>query len=41
MTIIGSNAELERKLILERTKAGMKRVRFEGQRLSRPSLAID
>lgn len=41
VTIIGSIAELERSLIVERIKAGMRRARLEGQRLGRAPLAID
>ncbi len=41
VTIIGSIAELERSLIVERIKAGMRRARLEGQRLGRAPLNID
>jgi DNA invertase Pin-like site-specific DNA recombinase len=38
ITMIGSIAELERSLIVERIKAGMRRARMEGQRLGRTPL---
>jgi DNA invertase Pin-like site-specific DNA recombinase len=41
VTIIGSIAELERSLIVERIRAGMRRARLEGQRLGRAPLDID
>jgi DNA invertase Pin-like site-specific DNA recombinase len=41
ITMIGSIAELERSLIIERIKAGMRRARIEGQRLGRAPLNID
>lgn len=41
ITLVGSIAELERSLIVERIKAGMRRVRFEGGRLGRAPLNID
>jgi DNA invertase Pin-like site-specific DNA recombinase len=41
ITLVGSIAELERSLITERIKAGMRRVRLEGQRLGRAPLNID
>jgi DNA invertase Pin-like site-specific DNA recombinase len=41
VTMLGSIAELERSLIVERIKAGMRRARFEGQRLGRAPLNID
>lgn len=41
ITMVGSIAELERSLIVERIKAGMRRARLEGQRLGRAPLAID
>lgn len=37
-TIMGAIAELERTLIVERVRAGMKRARLEGRRLGRPPL---
>ena len=36
--IIGAIAELERSLIVERVKAGMRRAKLEGRRLGRPPL---
>jgi DNA invertase Pin-like site-specific DNA recombinase len=41
ITLVGSIAELERSLIVERIKAGMRRARMEGQRLGRVPLSID
>ena len=41
VVIIGAIAELERNLIVERVKAGMRRARLEGQRIGRPPLDID
>jgi DNA invertase Pin-like site-specific DNA recombinase len=41
ITLVGSIAELERSLITERIKAGMRRARLEGQRLGRAPLNID
>jgi DNA invertase Pin-like site-specific DNA recombinase len=41
ITMVGSIAELERSLIVERIKAGMRRARMEGQRLGRAPLVID
>ncbi len=41
ITMVGSIAELERSLIVERIKAGMRRARMEGQRLGRTPLNID
>jgi DNA invertase Pin-like site-specific DNA recombinase len=41
ITLIGSIAELEKSLIVERIKAGMRRARIEGQRLGRAPLDID
>jgi DNA invertase Pin-like site-specific DNA recombinase len=41
ITLVGSIAELERSLITERIRAGMRRARFEGQRLGRAPLNID
>ena len=39
--MISSFAELERSLIVERIKAGMRRARMEGQRLGRAPLNVD
>ena len=36
IVIIGAIAELERNLIIERVRAGMRRAKLEGQRLGRP-----
>lgn len=41
IVIIGAIAELERSLIVERVRAGMRRARLEGQRLGRPPLTVD
>lgn len=41
ITMVGSIAELERSLIVERIKAGMRRAKLEGQRLGRAPLDID
>ena len=39
--IIGAIAELERSLIVERVRAGMRRARLEGQRIGRTPLVLD
>ena len=39
--IVGAVAELERNLIVERVRAGMRRARLEGTHIGRPSLDID
>lgn len=41
ITIIGAIAELERSLIVERVRSGMRRAKLEGRRLGRPPLIID
>jgi DNA invertase Pin-like site-specific DNA recombinase len=41
VVIIGAIAELERSLIIERVKAGMRRARLEGQHIGRPPLDLD
>ena len=41
ITLVGSVAELERSLITERIRAGMRRVRLEGGRLGRAPLNIN
>jgi DNA invertase Pin-like site-specific DNA recombinase len=41
ITIIGAIAELERSLIVERVRAGMRRAKLEGRRLGRAPLDID
>ena len=40
-TIIAAIAELERSLIVERVKAGLRRAKAEGKQLGRPRLAVD
>jgi len=40
-TIIAAIAQLERSLIVERVKAGIRRARAEGRRVGRPRLAVD
>ena len=41
LTIIGAIAELERSLIVERVKAGMRRAKLEGRRIGRSPLNIN
>lgn len=41
VVIIGAIAELERNLIIERVRAGMRRARLEGRHIGRPSLSLD
>lgn len=41
ITIVSAVAELERSLIRERVRAGMRRAKLEGQRLGRPRLDLD
>jgi DNA invertase Pin-like site-specific DNA recombinase len=41
VVIVGAIAELERNLIVERVKAGMRRARLEGRRIGRTPLNID
>ncbi len=41
IVIIGAIAELERNLIIERVRSGMRRAKLEGRRLGRPPLNID
>jgi DNA invertase Pin-like site-specific DNA recombinase len=41
VVIIGAIAELERNLIVERVKAGMRRARLEGRHIGRMPLALD
>jgi DNA invertase Pin-like site-specific DNA recombinase len=41
VVIIGAIAELERNLIIERVRAGMRRARLEGRPIGRPALALD
>jgi len=40
-TVLGSVAELERSLIVERVRAGLRNAKAKGKRLGRPSLVID
>src|SRR5437870_638574 len=40
-TIIAAIAQLERSLIVERVKAGLRRARSEGKKLGRPRLTVD
>jgi DNA invertase Pin-like site-specific DNA recombinase len=39
--IIGAIAELERSLIVERVRSGMRRARLEGRHIGRPALILD
>jgi DNA invertase Pin-like site-specific DNA recombinase len=41
VVIIGAIAELERNLIIERVRAGMRRARLEGRRIGREPLNVD
>ncbi len=41
VTIIGAIAELERSLIIERVRAGMRRAKLEGRRLGRRPIPVD
>ena len=41
IVIIGAIAELERNLIIERVRAGMRRARLEGRRIGRSPLNVD
>ena len=41
VVIVGAIAELERNLIVERVKAGMRRARLEGRQIGRTPLDID
>jgi DNA invertase Pin-like site-specific DNA recombinase len=41
IVIVGAIAELERNLVIERVKAGMRRARLEGQHIGRPRLIVD
>src|SRR6266446_8657130 len=40
-TVLGAVAELERSLIVERVKAGLRNARAKGKRLGRPHVAVD
>jgi DNA invertase Pin-like site-specific DNA recombinase len=39
--IVGAIAELEKSLIVERVKAGMRRAKLEGRRIGRAPLKVD
>ena len=41
ITLIGSIAELEKSILVERIRAGMRRAKLEGQRLGRAPLNVD
>jgi DNA invertase Pin-like site-specific DNA recombinase len=41
VVIIGAIAELERSLIVERVRAGMRRAKLDGQRIGRPPVDLD
>src|ERR1035441_3046446 len=41
MVIVGAVAELERSLIVERVRAGMRRARLEGRHIGRKALVLD
>jgi len=41
VTILSAVAELERNLIIERVKSGMRRAKLEGQHIGRPRLIVD
>ena len=41
MVIVGAIAELERNLIIERVRAGMRRAKLEGQHIGRRPLDVD
>ena len=41
VVIVGAIAELERSLIVERVRAGMRRAKLEGRRIGRAPLAVD
>jgi DNA invertase Pin-like site-specific DNA recombinase len=40
-TVLGAVAELERSLIVERVRAGLRNARVKGKKLGRPSIAVD
>ena len=40
-TVLGAVAELERSLIAERVRAGLRNARAKGKRLGRPRKAVD
>jgi len=41
VTVLGAVAELERKLIVERVRAGLRHARAKGKRLGRPKKSVD
>lgn len=41
MVIVGAVAELERNLIIERVRAGMRRAKLEGRHIGRQPIAVD
>ena len=41
MIILSAVSELERNLIIERVRSGMRRARLEGQHIGRPRLSVD
>ena len=41
MVIVSAIAELERNLIVERVKSGMRRAKLEGRRIGRPRQEVD
>jgi len=40
-TVLGAVAELERNLIIERVRAGLRHARAKGKRLGRPKKSVD
>ena len=40
-TILGSVAELERSMIVERVKAGLRNAKVKGKKLGRPRVVVD
>ena len=40
-TVLGAVAELERSLIVERVKAGLRNARAKGKRIGRPKVSVD
>ena len=40
-TVLGAVAELERSLIVERVRAGLRNARAKGKRLGRPKVIVD
>jgi DNA invertase Pin-like site-specific DNA recombinase len=40
-TVLGAVAELERSLIVERVRAGLRNARAKGKQLGRPRVAVD